>query len=234
MKIAYLKYCLFFILALPIDLQAQSPTEEYLQSEVAPEKFDHEHWKAVTKDMDFVPEKKKDKKERVEKEEEPSFFDSEEWSMFVKFLLIMSFVAIIALIIKKALDNKNKSIKKTVSASDEEIIEEIEENFHESDIEFYIKKAIKEGNYALATRLYYLNILKSLSAKNIIKWKKDKTNRAYLLEIKNVELKHDFRQLTTIFERVWYGEIRLKKEEFESISPVFEGFSSHIKIGEPK
>ena len=222
------------MLALSIKLQAQSPTEEYLQSEMSPEKFDHKQWEALTKDMDFVPEKKKERKKRTEKNDGSSFFASEAWTVFAKFLLIMLFVIIIGLIIKNALDNKNKTIRKDISTSDEEIIEGIEENIHQSDIETYIKKAIKEGNYTLATRLHYLNVLKSLSAKDVIKWKKDKTNRAYLFEIKNVELKHDFRQLTTIFERVWYGEILLQKEEFESISPVFEGFSNHIKMGEPK
>ena len=113
----------------------------------------------------------------------------------------------------------------------EEIIEKIEEDIQRSDIDSYLERAIAEGNYSLAIRLHYLNILKALSLSGIIKWKKDKTNRTYLYEMKEKEMKSDFRELTNIFERVWYGNVILEQWEFESVAPVFEIFSDKIKNG---
>lgn len=235
----FFKYFLFLILLLPGALAAQGPTEEYNHSEVSEKDLGYERWKQLTKDVHYdvdelKPKKKKAKEPDFDRDAEvdpPASWDFGAWSAPAKVILILFFGMIIALIIYQVVKNQNKKIGKTPVPSDEEIIEKIEEDIQRSDIDSYLGRAIAEGNYSLAIRLHYLNILKALSLAGIIKWKKDKTNRTYLYEMKEKEMKSDFRELTNIFERVWYGNVILEQWEFESVAPVFEIFSDKIKNG---
>ena len=64
--------------------------------------------------------------------------------------------------------------------------------------------------------------------KKWIKWKKDKTNRNYLNELKALDIKNQFSQLTNIFERVWYGEVAVNEAIFTEIEGQFKGFNNNI------
>lgn len=235
----FLPYLLLMMLLLAVGLPAQGPTEEYNTSEVASRDLDYERWKQLTKDVQYDLEKPKERKNRDQEPSElsrentpnPPSWNLGQWSGPAKLILILFFAGLIGLIIYYVVRNQSKKVNKTPLPSDDEIIEQIEENIEQSDIDTYLSRAIAEGNYSLAIRLQYLNILKALSLGGIIKWKKDKTNRAYLYEIKDREMKSDFRALTNIFERIWYGNVALEQHEFEGLSPVFEIFSDKIKSG---
>ena len=101
-------------------------------------------------------------------------------------------------------------------------IEKIENNIHETDLDRFIRKAVEEKKFVLAIRLYYLAIIKELSLSKMIKWKRDKTNRNYLNEIRSTSLFNPFKEVTRIFERVWYGQGNLDEKEYLSIKPKFD------------
>jgi hypothetical protein len=235
----FLLYLHLLMLLFGPSLHAQGPTQEYNRSEVIERDLDYERWEQLTKDVQYELEKPKEKKEEpIEPDSSadresisPPSWNLGEWSAPAKVILILFFAVLIGVIIYYVVQNQNKKIDKTPVATEEEIIEKIEQNIEQSDIDSYLSKAIADGNYSLAIRLYYLNILKSLTLAGIIKWKKDKTNRAYLYEIKDRQTKSDFRALTNIFERIWYGNVALEQQEFESLAPVFEIFSDKIKNG---
>ena len=69
----------------------------------------------------------------------------------------------------------------------------------------------------MAVRLYYLSVLKELSVKNHIRWKRDKTNGAYLRELAGSPLFGTVQEVTLIFERVWYGKVELAKPDFDQL-----------------
>ena len=122
---------------------------------------------------------------------------------------------------------RNKKI--TPSANAEAIdLEQIEENIHETDFERYIRQALESKQFALAIRLYYLHILNELSQLKHIKWKKDKTNRTYLNEMSSSPFNQSFRQLTLIFERVWYGNGELDEADFNALEPHFKTFLQQL------
>lgn len=233
----FLTFLLLLMLWTGFSLSAQSPTEEYNRSEVTKRDLDHQRWEQLTKDVQYDLEKPKEKKDppperdRSSQRENPPSWNLGDWSAPAKLILILFFAGLIGVIIYYVIQNQSKKVDKTPLPSDDEIIEKIEEDIEQSDIDSYLSRAIAEGNYSLAIRLYYLNILKSLSRKGVIKWKKDKTNRAYFYEIKDQPLRNDFRELTNIFERVWYGNVVLEQWEFESLAPVFEIFTDKIKNG---
>ncbi len=83
------------------------------------------------------------------------------------------------------------------------------ENIHEVDFRARIAEAEEAGNFRLATRLGYLEVLKHLTDRGLIHWQPDKTNHAYLGELAAGPLREAFRGATREFEYVWYGELRL-------------------------
>ena len=83
------------------------------------------------------------------------------------------------------------------------------ENIHEVDFPTRIAEAEAAGNFRLATRLGYLEVLKRLTDRGLINWQPDKTNHAYLAELAPGVLADSFRSATREFEYVWYGELRL-------------------------
>jgi hypothetical protein len=109
-------------------------------------------------------------------------------------------------------------------------IEEIEERIHESDLDRLLREALQRGDFRLAVRIYYLAIIKELSLKDWIRWKKDKTNREYVNELiaRKPELSTGFRDATFAFEKVWYGDLEIKEKEYNILSPRFRSFIENI------
>ena len=108
-------------------------------------------------------------------------------------------------------------------------IEVIEENIYESDLEDFIQQATQQKNYNLAIRLFYLAIIKELSLAKLIKWKRDKTNKDYLNEMRGTELYSSFREQTQIFERIWYGESNLQQTDYANLAGAFQKLLNSAK-----
>lgn len=198
--------------------------------------FDKTEWERVTKDIDYSSDTAKERKKKDEKSTDQGgeagggssrFFEGGNASGIMKFIIIVLAVVVVALLLRSLLGlnkPKNKKIKK-VQAID---LERIEENIHEANLDDFIRQALEQQNFALAIRLYYLAILKELSLKNTIHWKKDKTNKDYLREMRQSDLFGDFRELTAIFERVWYGESPIQAREFHQLEPRFRRMIQQI------
>ncbi len=87
----------------------------------------------------------------------------------------------------------------------------------QTDWEMQITEALKNKAYRLATRFQFLQILKMLSDTGCIRWKQEKTNRDYQYEIKDRELNQHFRNLTRLYEAVWYGNFPILENDFNQI-----------------
>ena len=83
------------------------------------------------------------------------------------------------------------------------------EDIHGVDFPARVAEAEAAGNFRLALRLGYLEVLKRLTDRGLIEWQPDKTNHAYLAELAPGSLREAFRAATREFEYVWYGELRL-------------------------
>ena len=142
-------------------------------------------------------------------------------------LVILLVAGLFYSLIGQGLFLKNKRVDAQAAAFD---IHDIENNLHETDLERYLRQAIESGDYRMAIRLYYLNILKSYSLKEAIDWKKDKTNTEYLNEIKRAALPSypEFRTVTLVFERVWYGDTAINADDYTAIQPRFEALLKAI------
>ncbi len=104
----------------------------------------------------------------------------------------------------------------------------LEQDIHALDFEKAIEGALSIQQFRLATRLYYLQVLKSLSNQDLIEWRLNKTNRSYIYELQSTELRQEFESLTTLFEYIWYGDFLISAIEFESIQNQFSNFNRSI------
>ena len=91
----------------------------------------------------------------------------------------------------------------------------VPENIHAVDFPARIAAAEEAGNFRLATRLGYLEVLKQLTDRGLTHWQPDKTNHAYLAELAGGPLREAFRSATREFEYVWYGELRLNSALYQ-------------------
>lgn len=98
-------------------------------------------------------------------------------------------------------------------------LDNLDEYLHETDLERFLREALAQGNYTLAVRLYYLQIIKNLSEKNALRWSREKTNRDYLRELCGHRMADTFREVTRVYERVWYGNQTIGAEEYAALEP---------------
>ena len=123
--------------------------------------------------------------------------------------------------------NSNNLISKakqkgTISFTEEEQI------IKNEDIPALIKEAIHQKNYRLAIRYYYLQSLKQLTESDSISWQPQKTNEDYIKEIKKDHLRVDFKNVTKIYDYVWYGEFDVGAIKFEALKLPFENLNNTI------
>ncbi len=240
--IRFYKYCFLVFVVLFFSLaegQTPTPKETYYGSEIIERKFDEEKWREITKDFDYS-----DALGRIDQVDDDSLYESSGqsrarnsdddqgsgqnaalWASFFKILFIVLVIGVVALLLYNVLGAgdlfapRSRKIQRTSSGYS---IEDIEDNIHESDLERFIREALSDKDYALAIRGYYLAIIKELSLSKKIKWKRDKTNKDYLREMRQSNLFQLFREVTRVFEKVWYGEGELGEEEYLTLKPKFE------------
>lgn len=123
--------------------------------------------------------------------------------------------------------NSNRLITKAKEKGSIAITEEEQIIKHE-DIPALIKEAIKQKNYRLAIRYYYLLSLKHLTENETISWQPQKTNEDYIKEINTTNIKDGFKNITRIYDYVWYGEFGVDALKFEALKQPFENLNKSI------
>jgi len=203
-------------------------TEQFLNQELHPKnKLNKKSWKKNSETFDFREEKQKeeeDKKEKKKKIVEKKVTKISPWIKdLIKYSLFSVVIVFLVILLYKLVTGNsifaNKKIEKQLSFS----IEEIEENLFEANMDQFIAQSIAAKEYKMAIRLYYLNVLKILAEKNLIVYKKDKTNGNYIVEIMDNSLQKEFKECTSIYEYVWFKEeVNFEKDDFEKAVPTFK------------
>ncbi len=224
--------------------------DEYLKSEIEPKPFDRATWNKNREGMGYgekPPETKPKKKEKTEEKKDedgngPLADDDDDsgssiFSGFaglgtlVQILLIGGVIVMLAflvfLLVKQGWLTNNKKI--AGEGGKAILLEDIEDNLHESDLARALRMALEANDYRMAIRIYYLTIIKELSSLQWIHWKRDKTNGQYVREMSDRPNFSEFRQLTIAFDRVWYSDEVIAKHHYEVLSPQFESFINSLK-----
>ncbi len=91
-----------------------------------------------------------------------------------------------------------------------------------SELELMLEEALANNDYRLAVRIYFIFVLKDLSEKKWITWKKEKTNISYLMEMRGKKQYELFNESVSIFEFVWYGNYTITDKDYSAIEPKFK------------
>jgi hypothetical protein len=157
------------------------------------------------------------------------FFKASQQKGFGKFWEILVYILIAGTLIYVNRELAKSTLKGLFYKSKKEIaFKSGTENIHEMDLENLIEKSYYEKNYALAVRYLYLQLLKDMNARGFIQWRIDKTDEDYVREVKDEVLKRGFKDLTLLFEYVWYGEFPLDEDVFKNIRTRFTDFKARM------
>jgi len=256
-KIFILTFGLWCLAASSQLVGATEVKDAYYENSIEKHDFKTKDWNAAKKGIDFTPLKEKKKKEEEARRNNGgtsggnngggssggnSSGDSWDFGLgdmdmsgFFKILLILMGVALAAALIFRIAGGsfeikgaKKKVAKKDISSTVN--IKNVEANLNKSDMEILIDQSLKEKNYMLAVRLHYLWAIKELNSKKLIRWKRDKTNRDYMREMRKTDLNKPFREVTNIFERVWYGsQETLGQSDYLTIQKKLGAFIEQVK-----
>ncbi len=109
--------------------------------------------------------------------------------------------------------------------------ETVSDDIREIDFDRLIDEAVAACQYRRAVRLLYLKTLKTLAARHLIDWQRDKTNHEYIDELRTPALRRPFAVLTTLFEYVWYGDFPVDEAVFGRLRGSFTRFDEQLQKG---
>jgi hypothetical protein len=193
-------------------------TREYQSGKMEVREFDERKWKKIVGSADYS-----EKPPEVPKRQFSPDISAPWGSSVLRLIAYVVIAGVIILLLYLVFRNMSFNLKLKKTKGTHEDFEKPVENIEEIDIQALLQKAIADKNFRLAVRLYYLGLLKKLNEMGMIAWKKDKTNRDYLMELFSKDYYFDdIKQLTLSYEQVWYGERTLTTESFQKITRGFE------------
>lgn len=169
-----------------------------------------------------VPVRKKQKGEQPRK----TLFDAPWFKTLFWIVLIGGFVALLFWFL--ATSNIRLFRRSPKSVTKESTEEEFTENIFGINFEKEIQKAIASGDHRMAVRLLYLQTLKELSIRNLIKYTHEKTNTDYLFQLAGTAYYKNFFTLTRSFDYTWYGHFELSPDSFSVIQKDFINFKNQL------
>lgn len=203
---------------------------KYYFDDSAQEQYNHSHcggelskeeWEKKSGKLSFEKEeKKKEEKKTKDKGVSPLGMNLSG----LKYI----FIALAALIILFILYKIWPSIKQRNLRNKQQLVIQFDELDEESlrklDTKTPLEEAIRNGDYRTAYRLRYLEILKVLTLRNLIYYRRERTNYEYLLQLNGKPVYEPFRLLTFNFDGIWYGELEVNKAIYESLEVHFTEF----------
>jgi hypothetical protein len=195
--------------------------------------FSYKKWISLKKSISYneeKPEKSKRAQEEEDKDREKQFRLPTPIQINGAPIKVLLFVLAAGALIFILLKLFNQPFDKDLEISENKYsIDNLEERVHEANLESFLQKAKSDGNYKLVVRIYYLIIIRELSNKKFIFWKKEKTNAEYLREMRERESYETFRELTFLFEWVWFGNKGISERQYQKLSANFEEFIDQLK-----
>ncbi len=185
-------------------------------------------WKELTKEKDYTENYKEHQRKEKPVKTGKSVPFSIEVGGILRVLVYFGVFILIVFLLFLLLRYTQFFGKKVQNQHDQMNIEEVEKNLLQSNLLKLLELALKRKEYKLAVRIQYLMIIKKLSEYNLIEWKKDKTNGTYVQETINTSFGNNFKAVTTLFDKIWYGDIRVSKEIYGVVQPSFRNLMADI------
>jgi hypothetical protein len=212
-------------LYIPIFLLLFSSLALIAQTEPPLRRIDTATWERASGDLDYSKD--------IPEEQQPrtSGADGQDWTMntgllgnITQALVILIAIGAIGYGVYRMLQSPRN--KKIARDGVEITLENLDQYLDETDLDQFLQAALADKNYALAIRLYYLQIIKTLAERHLIQWSREKTNRDYLRDMREHRLSAEFQRLTAEYERVWYGDQHPDAGAFAAMEPAYRQFLS--------
>lgn len=136
--------------------------------------------------------------------------------------LLLSFIIIKLFITESFFQRKSAGSNVNVLATDEDAVPDAR------DYQSQINAAIQKGDFRLATRYLYLQLLYRLIVLGAISFATDKTNNQYVAELAAKPYHKAFAALTLQYEYAWYGGFILDENRFNAIRQSFIKFNNQL------
>lgn len=207
-------------------------TEKAESKAVQLQKIDTVLWQKIIQDRNYI-----------EKEEEEDSNDFEPFRMpkfniqglgvlaeLLRLLIYFGLFVGISYGLFLLYEKKFKPALSSQSLTEKALIEKLDEKIHEVDLDALLAKYKARNDYKTCIRIYYLIIVKQLSQKQMIDWKKEKTNGNYLQELFGKAFFEPYKKMTHIYERIWFGnDVVIDQKQFEEVEKIFIENSQKLK-----
>ncbi|SHJ83901.1 DUF4129 domain-containing protein [Pseudozobellia thermophila] len=148
---------------------------------------------------------------------------------FLKIVPYLLLVLLVYLLIKFFLKVNASNHRQARKSGNSVLLSEEEHIIRNEDIQKLIQEAVNDKNFRLAVRYYYLHILKLLSEKELIAWELQKTNSDYLKEIKGIDLRRQFSEITHLYDYIWYGDFPIDENRYHKAENAFLNLQKSVK-----
>lgn len=198
-------------------------------------------WAGVGEGLDYTeaPQRRRPREATPPAESNGADWDMDRWdgSLFSEgtreVLRVLLFVLVIGLLTYfgyRLLGGIQPNAKRSPTSEDLHVeVERLATQLQSMDLDDFVSRALAQADYRLAIRLYFLQVLQTLADQKHIKWKKDKTNRQYLQELRDHPERDEVQRLTLLFERAWYGGGAVDAEAFQRAEAQFKPLLQRLK-----
>ena len=146
----------------------------------------------------------------------------------IKWIIYIAMGCLIIYLIVKLLANERFDAIFSKKAKTLVDLELSKQHIEQVNFDHLLAGALKNKDYRLAIRYHFLKLLKKLSYKEIIVWHFEKTNTDYHREIKEPSLQSGFKDLSYLYDYVWYGEQQIDETSYERASKKFDHMNQLI------
>lgn len=140
-------------------------------------------------------------------------------------LIVFIFIAVIIALyfwLKNRIPRRNAPLKSEELNWNPQLVSQTE-------LDYLLDLAIKRERYREAIRIYFTAILKELIRLKLIRWKKEKTNHHYQLELTGKSMYESFSKCAGVYELVWYGKYEINQAVFNELKPSLHFFYQQLK-----
>ncbi|MFL1896727.1 hypothetical protein ACJRPK_13560 [Aquimarina sp. 2-A2] len=161
-----------------------------------------------------------------------SLFDIDEvsgaWLIILEILPYLLLLGILGLIVWLFIRGKVGRMLDEKEEFPDSLFQEDQEIIKNQNIYQLIEHAVAKANYRLAIRYQYLLVIKLLSDEDHILLVAQKTNADYVLELESTLLKSGFKDLTQVYNFIWYGNFEVDSKNYKRFEIKFEQFRNMI------
>jgi len=199
------------------------------KSPVFPEKRHQELIEEIT----FLPDDKAEEEEEKLPDPDWDFNWDFDLSSTTTIIIFSILIAALGFLIYRMLGDVNMR-KRTRGEGDEDQefidLEDIEEEkLVATGVSLsLLERAEEAGQFDVAVRLLYIQLLKELQDAGLIQYRRDYSNRDYQKQLAGKDVLPDFRDVTIDYERYWYGKYAIEKLGYRLVQRKFNVLSNQI------